>query len=115
MVYNTQDCWVFGLGPTVGVLKNLMFRKLDLFPSSGEGVGDTYSVGSVKKTNSNHWRLSLRLSLSKLPNRVGVPPPSPEDGNRPSLETLCFLEYRAKDQVQKPSNSERKMLLIWLH
>jgi hypothetical protein len=25
------------------------FRKLGLFPSSGEGVGDTYSVGSVKK------------------------------------------------------------------
>jgi hypothetical protein len=31
-------------------LKNTTFRKLDLFPSSGEGVGDTYSVGSVRKS-----------------------------------------------------------------
>jgi hypothetical protein len=25
------------------------FRILDLFPSSGEGVGDTYTVGSLRK------------------------------------------------------------------
>jgi hypothetical protein len=51
MAYNTWDYWVFGICPSSSIpkhtKKNTMFRKLDLFPSSGEGVGDTYSVGSV--------------------------------------------------------------------
>jgi hypothetical protein len=40
MVYNTQNYWVFGLFPSSGILenKNTKFRKLDLFPSSGEGA-----------------------------------------------------------------------------
>jgi hypothetical protein len=29
--------------------------KLDLFPYSGEGVGDTYTVGSIRKKLLNHW------------------------------------------------------------
>jgi hypothetical protein len=38
-----QDYWVFGLFPSSGILENTTFRKLDLFPSSGEGGGeDTY-------------------------------------------------------------------------
>jgi hypothetical protein len=49
MVYNMRDYWVFGLRPSSGILKNTTFRELDLFPSSGEGVGDTYSVGSDTK------------------------------------------------------------------
>jgi hypothetical protein len=45
MVYNTQNYWVFGLFPSSGIPENTTFRKLDLFPSSGEGGGeDTYSV-----------------------------------------------------------------------
>jgi hypothetical protein len=48
--YNTQDNWVFGLFPSSGILKNAVFLKLDLFPSSGEEVGDTYSVGSLIKS-----------------------------------------------------------------
>jgi hypothetical protein len=32
----------------------------------------------------------LRLALSKGPNRVGVFPPSPEDGNRSSLLNVVF-------------------------
>jgi hypothetical protein len=50
MVYNIRDCWVFGSCPSSGILKNTMFRKLDLFPFSGVGVGGTYSVGSVRKS-----------------------------------------------------------------
>jgi hypothetical protein len=38
---------VIGLGPSSGILKNT-FRKLDLFPSSGEGLGDNYCVESVR-------------------------------------------------------------------
>jgi hypothetical protein len=37
MVNNTQNYWVFGLCPSSGILKNTTFRKLDLFPYSGEG------------------------------------------------------------------------------
>jgi hypothetical protein len=43
MVYNTQDYWVFGLCPSSDILKTQKntFRKLDLFPSSGEGETPT--------------------------------------------------------------------------
>jgi hypothetical protein len=41
---DTQNYWVFGLFPASGILENTTFRKLDLFPSSGEGGGeDAYS------------------------------------------------------------------------
>jgi hypothetical protein len=36
------------LCPLAGILKNTTFRKLDLFPSSGEKVGTISSVGSVR-------------------------------------------------------------------
>jgi hypothetical protein len=49
-VYNSQDYWVFGLCPLSDIRKNTMFWELDPFPSSGEGLGDTYSVGSIKKS-----------------------------------------------------------------
>jgi hypothetical protein len=45
-----QNYWVFGLCPSSGILENTAFRKLDLFPSSGWGGGDTYYVGSHRKT-----------------------------------------------------------------
>jgi hypothetical protein len=35
-VHDTRDYWVFGLSPSSGIL-NTTLRKLDLFPSSGEG------------------------------------------------------------------------------
>jgi hypothetical protein len=37
--------------PLSGILGNTTFRKLDLFPSSGEGgAEDTYSVGPLRKS-----------------------------------------------------------------
>jgi hypothetical protein len=52
MVYNSQSYWVFGRLPSSGILENTTFPKLDLFPSSSEGVGeDTYSVGPLRKTS----------------------------------------------------------------
>jgi hypothetical protein len=48
-----QNYWGFGLFPSSGILENTKFRKLDLFPSSGEGGGeDTYSVGPLRKRYS---------------------------------------------------------------
>jgi hypothetical protein len=51
MVYNTQNYWVSELCPSFGILntRKQMLWKLDLFPSLGEG-GDTYSVGSLRKS-----------------------------------------------------------------
>jgi hypothetical protein len=52
VVYNTQVYWVFGPYPLSNIQKtqkNTKFRKLDLFPSSDEGVGVTYSVGPIRK------------------------------------------------------------------
>jgi hypothetical protein len=100
MVYNTRDYQAFGLSPSSGILKtqkNTTFRKLDLFPSSGEGVGNTYSVGAVRL---------LRLGVSNGPKRVGVSHPSPEGGNRYSFRNIMFLEYGTMDKDQKPSNPE---------
>jgi hypothetical protein len=53
MVYDIQDYWVFELCPSSGIpkkQKNTTFQKLDLFLSSGEGSGDTYSVGPLRKS-----------------------------------------------------------------
>jgi hypothetical protein len=50
MACNSQGYWVSGLCPLPGILKNTAFWKLDLFPSSDEGVGDTYSVAYATKS-----------------------------------------------------------------
>jgi hypothetical protein len=55
MVYNTELLGV-GLFPSSGILENTTFRKLDLFPSSGEGGGeDTTQLGPLERANLNHW------------------------------------------------------------
>jgi hypothetical protein len=50
MVFLGGDYWVFGLCPLSSILKNTIFEKLHLFSSSGEAMGDTYFVGSLKKS-----------------------------------------------------------------
>jgi hypothetical protein len=79
-------------------LKNTTFRKLDLFLSSGEGVGDTYFVGFVVER--------LRLALSSGSMTVGVPHSSSEEGNGFTFRNvlLCSLEYGMMDKVQKLDN-----------
>jgi hypothetical protein len=42
-----------------GLLNNTVFQKLDLYPSSGEGVGDTYSLVPLERANLNHWTVML--------------------------------------------------------
>jgi hypothetical protein len=45
-IKTAQNYWIFLLFPSSGILENTTVRKLDLFPSSGEGGGeDTYWVG----------------------------------------------------------------------
>jgi hypothetical protein len=52
MVYVVQNSQNFsGRLPSSGILENTTFRKLDLFPSSGEGgEKDTYSVGPLRES-----------------------------------------------------------------
>jgi hypothetical protein len=45
-----RDYWVFGLCPLYSNVNNTTFWKLGPFPYSGEGVGDIYSVGFVRKS-----------------------------------------------------------------
>jgi hypothetical protein len=41
-----------------------MFRKLDLFPSSGDRVGEPILLGPVERANLNHWTMYVRLSTT---------------------------------------------------
>jgi hypothetical protein len=45
-----QDYWVFGCCPSSDILKNTVLQKLDWFLFSDEGMGGTYSVGSIRKS-----------------------------------------------------------------
>jgi hypothetical protein len=57
MEYDIWDFWVFGLCPSFCILnnaKNTTFRELDLFPSSGEAVGDT-KRDPLERASPNHW------------------------------------------------------------
>jgi hypothetical protein len=58
---NTWDYWAFGLCPLSDILKHTKepaIWKLDLFPSSGESVGDTL-LDLLERANPNHWTLAL--------------------------------------------------------
>jgi hypothetical protein len=68
--------------------KKTTFRKLDVFPSSGEGKETPTVLGPpLERSNLNHW---TRLALAKGPSKAGVSLPSPEDGNRSSFPNLLF-------------------------
>jgi hypothetical protein len=57
MVYVVQNSQNFsGLFPSSCIPKNTTFRKLDLFPSSGEGGEKTPTqLGPLERANFNHW------------------------------------------------------------
>jgi hypothetical protein len=48
MVYSILDYWVLDW-PLSDILKNTVFQILDVFLSLGDGVGDIYFVGSIRK------------------------------------------------------------------
>jgi hypothetical protein len=76
-----------------------MFRKLDLFPSSGEERQTPILLGPA---------IDFR-SVSEAPNSVGVSLPSPEDRSRPSFRNVVLsshLEFWTVDSVHKLADSE---------
>jgi hypothetical protein len=83
-------------------LKNIKFRKQDLFPSSSDEMETPTLLGYLERANFNH------CIQSKGPNRLDNSLPSPEDGNRYSLRNVVFssyLELRTMDKVHAPSDS----------
>jgi hypothetical protein len=58
----------------------------------------------------------LKLVLSKVPNRVGVSLPSPEDGKRSSFRNVfsTYFEFRTMDKSHKPGDSELSGVLLCL-
>jgi hypothetical protein len=68
-----------------------MFRKLDLFPSSGEGWETPTLLGLLGRANLNHWIVVLTWGRKQIQFLKRV---------------LLFLEYQTMDKVQKPFNPE---------
>jgi hypothetical protein len=104
--YIPLDYWVFGLCPSSSILTNTAFRKQDLFPSSSDGVGDTYSVVSVSKINPNHWTMSHWAYLLLRDSTDWHPLPHLRTETDPVSEMSCLLEYLTMEKVQKSSNPE---------
>jgi hypothetical protein len=76
-----QNYWVFVLCPSSGILgtRKHNVSETESVPSSGEGGReDTYTVGSLRKANLNHF-LFLRDRTEH------VSPLSPEDGKKSSF------------------------------
>jgi hypothetical protein len=79
-----------------------VFRKLDLFPSSGKKKGAPTLLGQTERANLNHWIevssfltdpiTELKLALSNGPNRVGAPFVLPDDRNRSSFRNIVTLD-----------------------
>jgi hypothetical protein len=56
--------WVFGVYPqfcSLKTQKNTKFRKLDLFPSSGERWEKPTLSGALVRANLNHWTTSVSI------------------------------------------------------
>jgi hypothetical protein len=67
MVYSIQNYWVFGHFSSSGILRNrnTTFRKLDLFPSSGEGGGGEKTptqLFPLERAHLNHWTTPVRFT-----------------------------------------------------
>jgi hypothetical protein len=63
----TKDFRVFGLFPSSGILKtqkNTTFRKLDLFPSSGEGWETPTLLGPLEIANLSHWTTYVSITTA---------------------------------------------------
>jgi hypothetical protein len=66
-------------------LEKTTFRKLELFPSWGEGMETSTLLGPLERANLHHC---TRLHLSRRPNRADVSFPPPDDGNRSRLRNV---------------------------
>jgi hypothetical protein len=65
MVCDTRvySLFFFNLFPSV-IVKNTAFLKMDVFPSSGEGVGDTSYLGPLEWANPHHWTAYVNITAA---------------------------------------------------
>jgi hypothetical protein len=49
-----------------GIVENITFRKPYLLPSSGERLGGTYSVGSVRKSYPQSLAYKISITISRF-------------------------------------------------
>jgi hypothetical protein len=78
--------WTLSIVQYSKKLENTMFRKLDLFPSSGQGGERTpRQLGPFESANLTHC---TQLTWCSLP-----PPPGPEDGNRSGFQNVVFSNF----------------------
>jgi hypothetical protein len=80
----------FSRHPVFYKLQDMTFRKLDLFPFSGEEGKVPTQLDPIERANFNNWS------------------PSHEDGNRSNFQNVVFwfLELRTMEKVKKLRNSE---------
>jgi hypothetical protein len=72
MVYSTQNYWGFGIFPSPGVIVSRIttFRKLDLFPTTGEGEEKTSTqLGPLERANLSHF---CALNISNVASLTGT-------------------------------------------
>jgi hypothetical protein len=55
MLYNSWDYRVLGRCPSCGIILNMPFQKLYLFPSSDHGVGEPTLLSLLERVNLSHW------------------------------------------------------------
>jgi hypothetical protein len=108
MVYNSQNCWVFGLFPSCGILQTREhngFGNWICFLPQVRGE-DTYSVGTIRKGELQGSVTNPRLALPKGPDKVGVfSPPHLRKETDPLSETLCSVVSRIPDDGKSPNKS----------
>jgi hypothetical protein len=47
--------WTFSIVRYSGKIEDMMFRELDLFPSSGKGEETSTQLGPLERANPNQW------------------------------------------------------------
>jgi hypothetical protein len=58
--YTSRNYWLSGLSPTSKIPNT---RKLDLFPSSGEGRETPTPLDLLERVNLNHWTTHLQVEV----------------------------------------------------
>jgi hypothetical protein len=64
MVYNIRSYWVSALCPTSGIMKNTMFWKLGVFPSSGEIWKTPTLLDPLERANITHWTTYVTITTA---------------------------------------------------
>jgi hypothetical protein len=82
------------LDPSSGVLRNITFQELDLFQSSGEGVGDIL-LGPLERANINHWTKPFLMDPTEY-----VPPTPRLWMETGSFQNAVLFHYRTMGKVK---------------